>query len=329
MAVSSLDADLEIFVAKRGNRYNDLSEHWFTVAQKEYVGNLLNSGTVTRREFINRHNILSKDQTIKDWQKNIKVGKKMYEFGGRPSSIDEDSKTEIKKWVKSGGDTGNEMLSPTYAQLKKKVGIEIRETGKRKGNYATSDTPDPKTLRKVIKEAEVVKVKGQKTTNARITAVCDPRNFFTFAIMCTVCCSGLSPKLILNWDATTFGISKDSDDDLVYIKDEEQDSAKPVTAESSGDTCIFIKLYHYHNAFGTIAAPVYVIADNTLSEGAFEVYPVKGLSRHGGDGNGLGYVCFTKTRAANDEFYKWFNDFVVIPFILQIREDNDMTPVKI
>ena len=55
------------------------------------------------------------------------------------------------------------------------------------------------------------------------------------------------------------GISKDHTDELIYIKDEDFDNDVPVTAEASGDTCLFIKfmLYHYHNAFGTIAPPVY------------------------------------------------------------------------
>lgn len=328
MSTPSLDAHLEIFAVKRGNRYNDLSDHWFTEKQKEYVANSIINGTVSRKDFIKRHNIVFKDRTIKDWVKTITEGRKIHEFGGRPPSIDEQSKENIAEWTKNGGDTRNPMLSPSLSQLKAKVRKEIKESSKRKGDWTNCDTPDAKTVRKIVTVVGAKIVKGQKTTNARITAVCDPRNFFTFAIMCIVCCAGVDRKLILNWDATTFGVSKDIDDDLVYIKDEQYDSDKPVTGESSGDTCIFVKLYHYHNAQGTIAPPVYVLADDNLSEGAFEVHDVRGLSRHGSDGNGLGYLCFTKTRAANDAFYHWFNDVIVVPFILKIRQDNDMPLVR-
>jgi hypothetical protein len=132
-------------------------------------------------------------------------------------------------------------------------------------------------MRKVEQEVHAEKVKGQRTTNARIKAVCDPRNFFTFAIMCSAFLTGLDSKLILNWDAKTFGVSKDHTDELIYIKDEDFDNDVPVTAEASGDTCLFIKLYHYHNAFGTIAPPVYVVADNHLKEDDFDWFEIRGL----------------------------------------------------
>lgn len=327
MSTISLGEHLEIFAIKRNNRYNDLYEECFNAEQKTYIAEQILSGNVGLAEIIKRYNMNYAKSTVQHWVKTIRNQKKLFEIGGRPHSIDKEGKEAIVKWVKTGGDTGNAMLSPTTRQLKGKIMTEVRETNKRKGDWGGCNTPDPKTVKRIMKEVQSVQVKGQRTTNARITASCDPRFFFTFAVMCAVCCAGLDPKLILNWDATTFGVSKDDTDDLVYIKDEDFDNNKPVTGESSGDTCLFVKLYHYHNAYGTIAAPVFVCADSNLSEGAFEQYEVKGLSRHGGEGNGTGYLCFTKTRAANDEFYKWFNEKVIVPFIVKTREDNDMVQV--
>ncbi len=328
MAAPALVNNCEIFDEKRGNRFNDFSNHFFTSEQKVYVAKLLSEGTVKLEEFLSRHSITSKRTSVHRWVKTYEKGKKIYEFGGRPPSIDNIGKEEIKNFVKNGGNNGNPILKPKFREVKAKVIEQVRETSKRKGVWGKSETPDPKTLKKVLTEVKAIKVKGQQTTNARVNAICDPRNFFTFAIMCAVCCRGLDSKLILNWDATTFGVSKDDGDALVYINDEEFDNSKPVTGLASGDTCLFIKLYHYHNAFGTIAPPVYVIADDTLSESDFEFYEVKSLSRNGCEGNGTGYACFTKTRAGNDQFYKWFNERVIVPFILKTREDNDFTLVR-
>ena len=319
---------LPIFDAKRNNRWEDLSDHFFTAVEKEYVARELLGERVRLCEFLSRHNIKKRKGTVLDWVKTIRNGKKINEFGGRPPSIDKEGQEAVKTFINNGGASKNPMLRPKQREVKAEILKQVNETRKRKGQWGNVDAPDEKTVRKIEKDLRVTKVKGQNTTNARVTATCDPRNFFTFAIMCAVCCKGLNPKLILNWDATQFGVSKDDDDLLVFIKDEEYDSTKPVTGVASGDTCIFVKLYHLHNANGTIAPPVYVIADPNLSESDFEWYEVAGLGRHGGAGNGPGFICFTKTRAANDQFYRWFNESVVIPFILQIRVDNDMPPVR-
>lgn len=317
-----------IFESKRNNRWDDLSDHHFTAAEKEFVAKEIIDERVRLCVFLSRHNMTKRKSTVQHWVKTVKDGRKINEFGGRPASIDMEGKDAVKTFINNGGKSKNPMLRPTQRDVEAEILKQVNETKKRKGQWGNVDAPDIKTVRRIEKEMKVSKVKGQKTTNARITATCDPRNFFTFAIMCEVCCKGLNPKLILNWDATQFGISKDDDDLLVFIKDEDYDTSKPVTGESSGDTCIFVKLYHFHNAFGTIAPPVYVIADPNLGESDFEYYEVAGLGRHGGAGNGSGFICFTKTRAANDHFYRWFNETVVIPFILQIRLHNEMPPVS-
>ena len=317
-----------MFVRKRNNRWDDLKDHHFTVAEKEYVAQEIIDERVTLGAFLSRHNMKNRSKTVRDWVKRIRDGRKLYEFAGQPPVIDFEGQIAVKFFVNNGGASENQMLSPSQREVKVEIRKQVNETKKRKGRYGNVDAPDAKTMRRIEEQLKVTKVKGQKTTNARVTASCDPRNFFTFAIMCAVCCKALSSKLILNWDATQFGVSKDDDDLLVFIKDEDYDCTKPVTGVSSGDTCIFVKLYHYHNANGTIAPPVYVIADPNLSESDFEFYPVQGLGRHGGDGNSLGYICFTKTRAANDPFYRWFNAVVVIPFIEKIRLDNDFPLVS-
>ena len=156
MSTSPLDAHLEIFAVKRGNRYQDLSDHWFTVNQKNYVENMIIDKTLTLKVFLDRHNIAHKKTTINDWVKSVKEGRKIYEFGGRPSLLDEESKEEIKKWTKIGGDSGNTMLSPTHTQLQKKVRLEACESAKRKGYWVYDSTPDPKTMRKIEKEVEIM-----------------------------------------------------------------------------------------------------------------------------------------------------------------------------
>ena len=61
-----------------------------------------------------------------------------------------------------------------------------------------------------------------------------------------------------------------------------------------------------------------------LEDGDFYSYKVMGLSTGTGD-DAHGYVCFTKTRAANRKFFNFFNNSLLIPFITRLQEKLNMT----
>jgi len=75
------------------------------------VVSLLINKTVTLGEFIKRHNCPRKESTIKDWKKTVINERKLHKYGGRPPLLDEESKEEIKKWAKNGGDAWKMLIS--------------------------------------------------------------------------------------------------------------------------------------------------------------------------------------------------------------------------
>lgn len=92
-------------------------------------------------------------------------------------------------------------------------------------------------------------------------------------------------------------------------------------SESNGGLDFAIKLYHFHNAAGDCAPTVFVIADNTMGPEEFLYFKVPKMTSDLGPG-AYGWLCFTKTRACNSTFYRWFAHEVVVPFVIKTREQD-------
>jgi hypothetical protein len=74
-----------------------------------------------------------------------------------------------------------------------------------------------------------------------------------------------------------------------------------------------------HNAAGEVAAPVFLVSDDSLGPEEFPE-PIKCGDLGGtSDINSYGWLCFTKTRNGNKSFYKWFAKEVVVEFVKQVR----------
>ena len=75
-----------------------------------------------------------------------------------------------------------------------------------------------------------------------------------------------------------------------------------------------IKLYHLHNAMGCCAKPIFIIADSSKSESYLLYFRTDGLGSTTGSEAG-GWLVFTKPRACNHSFYRWFGKDIVVNFI--------------
>jgi hypothetical protein len=113
-------------------------------------------------------------------------------------------------------------------------------------------------------------------TDARIEAEADPRNAFSMICMVKAFCEDLDMKLIFNWDATQYIVSEDLQKNGVYIKAERAQNG-PLTGPSSGALAFAIKLYHFHDAGGYSAPPVFVLADDASGENDFYYCRVSGF----------------------------------------------------
>ena len=75
------------------------------------------------------------------------------------------------------------------------------------------------------------------------------------------------------------------------------------------------------NAFGNTSNPVFLIADDKMSEIDFDVHQINGLGTTTAVSS-KGYVCFCKSRAGNDKFFTWLNRTVVMEFLDEIKSFN-------
>jgi hypothetical protein len=132
-------------------------------------------------------------------------------------------------------------------------------------------------------------------------------------------CEFLTPHMLFNWDATQFRIDLDSNKIVVIEKDEDDDS--PISRKSSGSLAFAIKLYHFHNANGGVAPAVWVVADDSMDEEDCDFFEVAGLNNVAG--NSCGFLCFTKNRSGNINFYNKFLNTIIVPFVTETREMQD------
>ncbi len=132
--------------------------------------------------------------------------------------------------------------------------------------------------------------------------------------MLSAFCTNLDAKLLFNFDATQFIVGEDADNqEFIYIKSELDG---PLTGISVGKLDFGVKLYHFHNAAGYVANPVYVVSDDKMADDAFQHFEVNGLSNVVHMYGAKGYLCFAHSRSCNLQFYQWFVKDIVLPHIL-------------
>ena len=141
----------------------------------------------------------------------------------------------------------------------------------------------------------------------------------TFCLFNNICNYVKNPNLIVNFDATQFTFN-DSSYDLVQVltnsgvKLETYSTSKDFIFTSFG---LRIKYFAIITASGLMCpTPVYILADSSVEKGKFNCYEVNGLSLD--IYNPKGYICFCNTRAGNTEFFLWFNNTVLLPFMKKL-----------
>jgi len=256
---------------------------------------------------------------LRTWVEKSKKGLAFCETSGAPKSVDQVGLLNLQQFITGYGvENGNAHLCPTFKEVDEYTQQVAQDTKRRRGKGYEGTTIDSKTVKKQRPACNMTSEKGQTTTNARVTECGDVRNNFSFFTMCQAF-SPMDGNFIYNWDATSFGVTDNNDQLLVKILGVNDDLT--ATQVASGDTCLFIKLYHFHNAAGDVGPQVFIIADKDMEEGDMEAYEVFGLSSSGGQQRNA-WLVFTKTRAGNDKFYKWYLETVINPFVKERRHLN-------
>lgn len=190
--------------------------------------------------------------------------------------------------------------------------------------------PSRSTILRFEKEMKIKSALGEVITPSRHLAVCDIYNAVSFFVMNYVMMNVLNifPGFCVNADATQFccGGRGDETVEVKFVDDQVESkksrSLKTTAAEESPNDGIikyFIKFYLIISNGACMAPPIYMLADDNMDEDELRVYKVPMLGIGTNLIDNYGYVVISKTRCANIKFYKWLYEFVLIPFIVNLR----------
>ena len=96
------------------------------------------------------------------------------------------------------------------------------------------------------------------------------------------------------------------------------DPMKVLPVKNESLTAFFIKYYMIFSAGGSLAPPIFIIANDDMKEGVINVQKVNGLGM-GVDPNPIGYLVFCKSRGLCHEFYEWMLNEIVVPYVNKIK----------
>jgi hypothetical protein len=306
----------------RIGRFSDLSGAYHSAASKVLVCKECTRTAICPKKFARDHKIPETTmlRMMRQYQADLLTGISTFRDSGcgRPSKLDSVAEAAILEVLEK---RRRDQKALNRAEFKSIVLGEIEQTAKRRNIADTKPRLSSESLRRYKRTMNLGEKFAQLKTNARIEAEYDPRNSFAMAAMVEAFCKYLSPAMIFNWDATQYALSPDKDEICIFQKGS---NFGPHTTESGGGTFLSIKHYHFHNANGTVAPPVFVIADDSMDPEAFVWDEAPELSTST-DVNGKAYLCRCRTRNANSAFYRWYGIFIVAPFVNDVRDRTRLT----
>lgn len=136
-------------------------------------------------------------------------------------------------------------------------------------------------ISKVIDENDLEPKKLEEITEASYEVVLDVYNAITFAAMNYAIVPSTAPQQIINHDATQFQVGYQGNKlvECIALKLEVdlKRSARKIEDEK-GKTSFIIERFCVISAYEGTSEPVFIVADSSTSDDAFEVQEVQGLS---------------------------------------------------
>jgi hypothetical protein len=293
-----------------------------TAAQKNWIYSEINESRATPKSI--ERDYCFKQDTVEKWVAQKNKGVVFTDLMGRPPLLDEKNVAALTNKMT---ETSYKPTDRNYAEtLHQQMQINAQEHNKSLSSisYPTRDTKRRYKVKIIAKSG-----KGKKTTAARATAVADIRNAISFGVMNQIMVNAVHPSLILNSDATQYAAALDCHENVQVIFVAKSDPHQLDRGDKIGNNVLpdnivgslvqfFIKYYLLMNALGNISTPVYIIADEEIPVGQFRAFEVQSLA-HGVSVNDTAYVVLCKSRAGNEAFYIWFNQYIMIPFVLNLK----------
>lgn len=267
------------------------------------------------RDFCRKYNL--NRETVRGWLKNYCEGRKIHDSATRPPNVDNQGREEV---LDSLVESRNTRKAMTVGKVKDLLIKKVSETDVREGRA-------PRKVSRMFfyrfrKANDIKTVQGQTITNARVTACSDLRMFLSMFVMLKSFTGHLNPYLIWNFDGTQF-VCKDSGADSLVCYVLDKNNRAPVTSEAADSLPMAIKWLHGCSAAGEAIPLVLLVAIPEMGQDDFFWSRVPGLQNTAAVG-GFGYLAFTKTRAGNGKFFKWFLETVAIPTVVDCRDHHEL-----
>lgn len=295
----------------------DLSGKTLSISEKTWLCHEIKYHGQTASELGKKYNLNRKSLTqwVAAYTKNGILGQQR----GRPRCFLSRDLEYIKASVSSN------IHNTTKADFEAEMQAEhVKKCVKRTGIAECSVTPlSDRTIVRYREDMTLKLGNAEQTTDARAVATADKLNAVSTAAAHFLMMPLTSPHLVINADGTSFQTGGGQTELKAVVYDPEIQKKKGVGLKVLADksqslTGYFVKFYLCISATGSSAPPVYILADKNMKEGLIDVHEVMGLGI-GTDLASVGWVVFAKTRAVNEEFYRWWFVTVFHKFVVDIR----------
>ena len=267
-----------------------------------------------------------KVDTIRSWKRATEKGVVLSDgsSGGAPKLLNDADRQILMKMVTKPSAYG--VSAADYVDQALKL---ARKNVRSRGRQANTLTKISKrTLERLDLDMGLVIKNAEQTTIARARAVADIRNTASFIAAQLLMGSGTHPSLIVNIDATSFTVGRDTTatTQIVLVEGEKQTKPRKAMPEDNpnhGQGLYSIKYYLTISADGVAGTPVYVIAHAGMKAEEFKAYEIKGIGFSVGQEDS-GYVVLCQSRSCNKAFYLWLVEKVIIPYCVKQRVTNGL-----
>ena len=262
--------------------------------------------------------------TLRDWMQKVQTSMPITNKIGRPNAMDEEAVDKFKATLESRRAAKNAVpMAETLALICAGVTETHMRLGKR--GAAAISRICVTTQKKLFKECNVVKVKPQILTDARLKACRCPRISYIWGCVCMAYSANLRGENKWNADATTIVVSESGTGSLVcIIKDE--DNTGPVASSFLPDSLnLLVKWFALNNAGGEAGPLVLMFAVPSMEEDTYFATQVLSMGSTSSIGE-KGWVYFSRTRGGCPRMWVHYYLNVTVP---TIRLSNDCHKHKV
>ena len=233
-----------------------------TAEQREWLGEVIVSGKETPLTASLRFYLPVRG--LGKYAEKVRKGLIFADSAGRPTVLDANSKIAYAEFL-----TDN-----TYQRTTEEVNEFVQElavkTAETRGVHSiNAPIVSKRTIERLEAESKTITKNSEAVTAARQIATSDVRNAITFGGMNAMMVEYSIPQLIVNMDSTQFcvGYNNNKKLEIKFIGEVNGPlKSNPSKDRNSNGLAYFIKVYIVITAFGNQAPPVYVVADDNMTE---------------------------------------------------------------